>query len=562
VSIFFRFCHGMNKVHLAVEVIRDHLGTPPWQVASLLVRGKRTLPALLRESEMPYDRLRKALLQLIQHNCLTVIREGPDPDKDTYEVDVHATLMRLRFPAIIRQARETFGDDGALVASEILEKGRLTRGELLEILRRRFPSAEKATYGDTLAKMIAGHWVHRVPELAGPERAEKKDTANVLSSVGARGPPKRKPQAAAKGATAVGGLEDLLAAVSELDAPTVPTEPDGDAEDDEAESSAKRQRVSDDSRPKPRLKKSRKPALPEEPLIMDEEEPEATDEAAKGADQATSSAADNSTALPYRINYCQFLLAFRNAEIKRFVSVKYKDVAARIVQFMLDAGQRLNERHTVVSLPQVTAPIARSSLCEALDSSIERIETHLGLLIKGQVLTQHAAKRDKEYIVNVQQVTQILRQRAACNAVYTKFGPLGARVLRIILDKKLVEDKQVQEIAMAPQKEVRQVVMDMYKSGYLQLQEVPRSSERKPSESIYLWGVDFSKLQTTLLDVHYKTIRNLRARLALERRRVSDSPETNPIERKKMEERLSILEDRFRASIVDLDHAIMIFQNF
>jgi len=37
--------------------------------------------------------------------------EGPDPDKDTYEVDVHATLMRLRFPAIIRQARETFGDD-------------------------------------------------------------------------------------------------------------------------------------------------------------------------------------------------------------------------------------------------------------------------------------------------------------------------------------------------------------------------------------------------------------------------------------------------------------------
>lgn len=29
---------------------------------------------------------------------------------------------------------------------------------------------------------------------------------------------------------------------------------------------------------------------------------------------------------------------------------------------------------------------------------------------------------------------------------------------------------QLQEIAMAPQKEVRQVVVDMYKSGYIQLQ--------------------------------------------------------------------------------------------
>ena len=38
-------------------------------------------------------------------------------------------------------------------------------------------------------------------------------------------------------------------------------------------------------------------------------------------------------------------------------------------------------------------------------------------------------------------------------------------------------------------------------------QEVPRTSERKPTESIYLWGVDMHKLHHTLMDVLYKATR-------------------------------------------------------
>ena len=37
--------------------------------------------------------------------------ESPNPEKDAYELDVDTTLMRLRFPLMIKQAREVFGDD-------------------------------------------------------------------------------------------------------------------------------------------------------------------------------------------------------------------------------------------------------------------------------------------------------------------------------------------------------------------------------------------------------------------------------------------------------------------
>jgi hypothetical protein len=36
---------------------------------------------------------------------------------------------------------------------------------------------------------------------------------------------------------------------------------------------------------------------------------------------------------------------------------------------------------------------------------------------------------------------------------------------------------------------------------------VPRTSERKPAETIYLWGIDLPKLHFALLDVLYKTTR-------------------------------------------------------
>lgn len=37
--------------------------------------------------------------------------ESQDPEKDTYALDVDAAVMRLRFPLLLKQAREVFGDD-------------------------------------------------------------------------------------------------------------------------------------------------------------------------------------------------------------------------------------------------------------------------------------------------------------------------------------------------------------------------------------------------------------------------------------------------------------------
>ena len=108
---------------------------------------------------------------------------------------------------------------------------------------------------------------------------------------------------------------------------------------------------------------------------------------------------------------------------------------------------------------------------------LQRIETHITLLMKGHILTQHAVKRDKEYVVNIQHVVKVLQQRAVESIIYNKFGQLGARIVRILLDKKLVEDKQVCCEHLCPtgphdQSCTRQTFADRFRSSERRAQHI------------------------------------------------------------------------------------------
>lgn len=53
-----------------------------------------------------------------------------------------------------------------------------------------------------------------------------------------------------------------------------------------------------------------------------------------------------------------------------------------------------------------------------------------------------------------------------------------------------LEQKQVADIAMQPHKETRELLYRMLRAGYMQLQDIPRTSDRAPSRCFYTWYVD------------------------------------------------------------------------
>jgi hypothetical protein len=112
--------------------------------------------------------------------------------------------------------------------------------------------------------------------------------------------------------------------------------------------------------------------------------------------------------------------------------------------------------------------------------------------------------------------------------VKARFNQPSLRLFRILLTKKLVEERQLAKLSMLPGKEVRERLYQMLRVGCVQLQEVPKSADHAPSRTIFLWCVPeasnhaypaSSAVFRTAASRHAQALINLRDLAHLERRR-------------------------------------------
>lgn len=113
---------------------------------------------------------------------------------------------------------------------------------------------------------------------------------------------------------------------------------------------------------------------------------------------------------------------------------------------------------------------------------------------------------------------------------------------------------QVARLAFLSVKDAREVLGRLSAAGLIEPQEVPRSADRAPTRTIYLWFVDFNKVVTALVAHHYKALANVQAQRQhqLERRRGL----VDKRERTDVRENDQLLSKRDQEAIVDLDQRL------
>ncbi|CAB5343844.1 unnamed protein product [Rhizophagus irregularis] len=57
--------------------------------------------------------------------------------------------------------------------------------------------------------------------------------------------------------------------------------------------------------------------------------------------------------------------------------------------------------------------------------------------------------------------------------------------------------------------EARQKLTELMSGGFVQIQEVPRSADRAPSRTFYLWDIDYKKCYDVLLNNYHQTLANI-----------------------------------------------------
>uniref|UniRef100_A0A8C8EA41 DNA-directed RNA polymerase III subunit RPC3 n=1 Tax=Otus sunia TaxID=257818 RepID=A0A8C8EA41_9STRI len=116
------------------------------------------------------------------------------------------------------------------------------------------------------------------------------------------------------------------------------------------------------------------------------------------------------------------------------------------------------------------------------------------------------------YTLNLRQALASLATATLESIVEERFGSRCARIFRLLLRKKHLEQKQVEDFAMIPAKEAKDMLYKMLSENFVSLQEIPKTPDHAPSRTFYLYTVNVPASARMLLHRCYKSVANLMER--------------------------------------------------
>ncbi|KAG0370754.1 RNA polymerase III subunit C82 [Gamsiella multidivaricata] len=239
----------------------------------------------------------------------------------------------------------------------------------------------------------------------------------------------------------------------------------------------------------------------------------------------------------FKINYERFIIRWRNMKIASLYEIRLNPTAKKIMNTILTLAEErminckedfsnpvnimllLNNLPKDVNLvdtlefdPQELGPSSvKPKVGECLEKYIEILEADLMKILRKD------AGRSGQYIIHLRMAAKILKRNLIQDIVATRFGSPYVRIMNMLLEKGKLEEKQISRYSMMPIKDVREKLTTLSTFGVLNLQEVPKTTDRTPSRTFYLWEVLLDRAADALVDRLYHTMGNLRQRRFVEK---------------------------------------------
>lgn len=215
----------------------------------------------------------------------------------------------------------------------------------------------------------------------------------------------------------------------------------------------------------------------------------------------------------WTVSHKRFLSDFRKQAIVEFTADRLDATAAAIVRVILNSYPvDINARVPAWEAGKILRLIEDDETAPVVD--MDTLMDNLREMCHDTLVL--ARKEGSNYYINVTMIFEAMQLRHAQSVIKERFGVTAARIFRLLIINKRLEEKQVFDMATAPKKQARSMLYEMMRAGFVSLQGVPRTSDRKPASTLYLWGVPFRAAKVILADSILFAWVNLRTRLDLE----------------------------------------------
>ncbi|GAA5949404.1 hypothetical protein JCM21900_004051 [Sporobolomyces salmonicolor] len=146
------------------------------------------------------------------------------------------------------------------------------------------------------------------------------------------------------------------------------------------------------------------------------------------------------------------------------------------------------------------------AICEVLSG-----QDQWGMSSREMFLLQVGEAQHAKWSVNFAILGKAMKRALVEAIVKEKLGQEALRCWRIMEAKGKLDEKHLARLAFLSVKDARETLGRLSDASLIEPQEVPRSADRAPSRTIYLWFVDFNKVVTALVGHHYKALANIQA---------------------------------------------------
>ncbi|XP_030043511.1 DNA-directed RNA polymerase III subunit RPC3 isoform X2 [Microcaecilia unicolor] len=445
------------EIKLCSLLLQEHFGEIVDKVgAHILQTGSQPLRLISNDTGTPLDQVKKALCVLIQHNLVSyqLSKRG----FVEYEAHHDRVLRILRYPHYIYTAKTLYGDTGELIVEELLLNGKMTMStavkKVADRLTETMEDGKAMDYGEvssTFVRLVDTHFIYRCPAPLEPP----------------------------EGAAAPAPVAPLLL-TSEKDMYTVPKlsmigkgkrrrSSDDDDDDDASEQQTKRQKKEADS----------KETLPDDGIY-------------------------------WQVNTERFHQHFRDQAVISAIANKMDQISSEIVRTMLRMSEVTTSSNAAHTQPLSSNEIFRS-LPTGYNISKQVLDQYLSLLADDplEFVGRSGDSGGGMFVINLHKALATLASATLESVVQERFGSRCARIFRLILRKRHLEQKQVEDFAMVPAKEAKDMLYKLLSENLVTLQEIPKTPDHAPSRTFYLYAVNILSSSRLLLQRCYKTVANL-----------------------------------------------------
>ena len=83
------------------------------------------------------------------------------------------------------------------------------------------------------------------------------------------------------------------------------------------------------------------------------------------------------------------------------------------------------------------------------------------------------------------------------------------RIFGTIIAMRKIGDKQLSELCMMKHAKVNKILFQMLRDAFIDIESIPRSNDRDPKKSLYLWTINWFNVHKKILQSMYNSVSNL-----------------------------------------------------